>query len=264
MIGSIIGDIVGSVYEFANIKTKEFPLFGHKCNYTDDTVMSVATADWLLHGGHISHYFAVYGAKYRCPKGGYGGGFHRWLRETNSKGYAHAYNSCGNGAAMRVGPVGWIGDKPEPILEKAYENAVVTHNHPEGIKGAQAVALAIYYARHKAGKKYIRAELMKDFGYDLNFTCDDIRDTYTWGSLCQDTVPQAIVAFLDSTDFEDSIRNAVSLGGDSDTLACIAGSIAEAHYGVPDTIREKAMSYLPDDFKKIVTEFEAKYNKPTL
>lgn len=265
MIGSIIGDIVGSIYEYTpnNIKTKEFDLFSPKGSYTDDSILTVATADWLLHGGEIAHYYSRYGQKYPYPMGSYGERFFLWLvRTANNQDYS-PYNSCGNGSAMRVGPVGWAFDTKEEVLTKARESAECTHNHPEGIKGAQATALAILMARQGADKKEIREELENLFGYDLHFTCDDIRETYTWGGTCQDTVPQAVVAFLDGVSFEDCIRNAISIGGDSDTLACITGSIAEAYYGVPSDIREKAMEYLPDELKEIVTVFERKYSSRT-
>jgi len=265
MIGSIIGDIAGSIYEFTpnNIKTKEFDLFSPEGSFTDDSILTVATADWLLHGGEIAHYYSRYGQEYPYPMGGYGGSFFLWLVRTATKQDYSPYNSCGNGSAMRVGPVGWTFDTKEEVLTKARESAECTHNHPEGIKGAQATALAILMARQGEDKEKIRIELENLFGYDLHFTCDDIRETYTWGGTCQDTVPQAVVAFLDGNSFEDCIRNAISIGGDSDTLACITGSIAEAYYGVPSDIREQAMMYLPEKLKAIVTEFERRYSNRT-
>lgn len=261
MLGGIIGDIVGSIYEFHKIKTKDFPLFGEGCDYTDDSILSIATAKWILEGGSQSDsggYYFRYGFNFQHPKGGYGGGFHKWLRRAEDGDFS-PYNSCGNGSAMRVGPVGWAFDTEKEVLLKAKCSAECTHNHPEGIKGAQATALCILLARQGATKEHIRRTIEEKFGYDLNFTCDGIRDTYEWGGLCQNTVPQAIVAFLDSTDFEDSIRNAVSLGGDSDTLACITGSIAEAFYGIPQAIRDKAQEYLTRHFRDVVKEFEDKY-----
>ena len=166
-----------------------------------------------------------------------------------------------NGSAMRVGPVGWAFDTKEKVMAKAKESAECTHDHPEGIKGAQATALCIFMARQGASKEEIRKEIEKEFGYNLDFTCDGIRPTYTWGGTCQDSVPQAIVAFLDGKDFEDSIRNAISIGGDSDTIGCITGSIAEAFYGIPQNIREKGFAYLPKEFKAIVSEFESRFGK---
>ena len=261
MIGSIIGDIVGSVYEFSvnNIKTKEFELFSKEGDFTDDSILTCATADWLLHRGNAGEYYAEYGLKYPSPMGGYGSRFVVWLYCAKDKNHS-PYNSCGNGSAMRVGPVGWAYDTVEEVLEMAKKSAECTHNHPEGIKGAQAVALAILMSRQKYSKEAIRTEIERRFGYNLHFTCDEIRPTYTMKETCQESVPQAIVAFLEGKDFEDSIRNAISIGGDSDTIGCITGSIAEAFYGVPEELRKKAMEYLPDELKTIVTEFENKYN----
>ena len=261
MIGSIIGDIVGSVYEFTpnNIKTKQFEFFNPNGSYTDDSILTFATADWLLHGGEVAHYYSKYGEKYPWPMGGYGGGFKLWLVRSISHQDYRSYNSCGNGSAMRVGPVGWAFDTIEEILAKAKESAECTHNHPEGIKGAQATALAIMMARHGCDKNEIRSEIEKRFEYDLQFTCEQIRPTYTWGGTCQDSVPQAIVAFLDGEDYEDSIRNAISIGGDSDTIGCITGSIAEAYFGVPADLRNSAMNYLPEEFQSIISEFENKF-----
>lgn len=261
MIGSIIGDIVESIYEFTpnNIKTKQFEFFNPNGSYTDDSILTFATADWLLHGGEVAHYYSKYGEKYPWPMGGYGGGFKLWLvRSIRHQDY-RPYNSCGNGSAMRVGPVGWAFDTIEEILAKAKESAECTHNHPEGIKGAQATALAIMMARHGCDKNEIRSEIEKRFEYDLQFTCEQIRPTYTWGGTCQDSVPQAIVAFLDGEDYEDSIRNAISIGGDSDTIGCITGSIAEAYFGVPADLRNSAMNYLPEEFQSIISEFENKF-----
>lgn len=261
MIGSIIGDIVGSVYEFNNIKTKDFDFFSPAGNYTDDTILTIATAHRLLEGGDIAHYYSRYGEKYPCPMGGYGNRFKQWIERANSHDDFTPYNSCGNGSAMRVGPVGWAFDTIDQVLNMARESAQCTHNHPEGIKGAQATALAIMMARQGAKKAAIRNEIELRFNYDLNFTCDRIRPTYTWGATCQDSVPQAIVAFLDANSFEDAVRNAVSIGGDSDTIACITGSIAEAFYGIPEEMRNQAMHYLPEEFIDIITQFESKYGK---
>ena len=261
MIGSIIGDIVGSIYEFTpnNIKTKQFEFFNPNGSYTDDSILTFATADWLLHGGEVAHYYSKYGEKYPWPMGGYGGGFKLWLVRSIRQQDYRPYNSCGNGSAMRVGPVGWAFDTIEEILAKAKESAECTHNHPEGIKGAQATALAIMMARHGCDKNEIRSEIEKRFEYDLQFTCEQIRPTYTWGETCQDSVPQAIVAFLDGEDYEDSIRNAISIGGDSDTIGCITGSIAEAYFGVPADLRNSAMNYLPEELQSIISEFENKF-----
>lgn len=251
MIGAIAGDIIGSVYEFDNIKTTDFPLFTSESDYTDDTIMTVAVADWLLNGGDLTRVMQGYGRKYPCPMGGYGGRFSGWLREKDPQ----PYNSWGNGSAMRVSAVGWKFDSLEETLDVARETALVSHNHPEGIKGAQATAAAIYLARTGKNKQEIKQYIETTFSYDLNRTCDEIRPTYHFNESCQGTVPEAIIAFLDSTDFENAIRLAVSLGGDSDTLACITGGIAEAFYGVPDTIREEVVKRLPKEFNRLLMFF---------
>lgn len=259
MIGSILGDIAGSVYEFHNIKTKEFPFLTPQKGYTDDSILTLATADWLLHGGDCATYYFRYATRYPCPLGGFGGRFREWLRQGQQTGQLRPYGSCGNGSAMRVGPVGWAFRTEEETLKAARISAACTHNHPEGIKGAQATALCIFLARDGKSKEDIKNTVEAKFGYDLNFTCDGIRDTYQWDATCQGTVPQAIRAFLDGTDFEDCVRSAISLGGDSDTLACITGSIAEAFYGIPPALHAQAMHYLPAHFQQIVTEFEGKF-----
>ena len=265
MIGSIIGDVAGSIYEFDNIKSKEFDFFTAENRFTDDSVLTIATADWLLHGGKCETYYADWGNAY--PRAGYGGTFKRWLRIMQQNGYAGPYNSCGNGSAMRVGPVGWAFDTMEETLEAAKISAACTHNHPEGIKGAQAVALCIFMARNGSTKDEIKNKVISTFGYDLSFTIDGIRATYGWdsdfgdGVLCQASVPQAIVAFLDGHDFEDCVRNAISIGGDSDTIACVTGAIAESFYGVPENLKKQVMKYLPDDFKTVISEFEDKHQR---
>lgn len=259
MIGSILGDIAGSVYEFRNIKTKEFPFLTPQKGYTDDSILTLATADWLLHSGDCATYYFRYATRYPCPQGGFGGRFREWLRQGQQTGQLRPYGSCGNGSAMRVGPVGWAFRTEKETLEAARTSAACTHNHPEGIKGAQATALCIFLARNGKSKEDIKNSVEAKFGYNLNFTCDGIRDTYQWDATCQGTVPQAIRAFLDGTDFEDCIRTAISLGGDSDTLACITGSIAEAFYGIPPALHAQAMLYLPAHFQQIVTEFEGRF-----
>ena len=250
MTGAIAGDIIGSVYEFDNIKTTDFPLFTDESDYTDDTIMTVAVADWLLNGGDLVKVMQRYSAEYPCPMGGYGGRFSYWLMEENPL----PYNSWGNGSAMRVSAVGWKFDSLEETLDVARETAIVSHNHSEGIKGAQAAAAAIYLARIGKSKQEIKQYIETAFSYDLNRTCDDIRPTYHFNESCQGTVPEAIIAFLDSTDFENAIRLAVSLGGDSDTLACITGGIAEAFYGVPDGIRSEVFKRIPRKFQEIVKQ----------
>ena len=247
MIGAIAGDIIGSVYEFDNIKTTVFPFFTRKSNYTDDTIMTVAVTDWLLYGGNLVQVMHRYGREFPCPMGGYGARFGQWLCETNPQ----PYNSWGNGSAMRVSAVGWAFGSLEKTLQVAEETAAVSHNHPEGIKGAQAVAAAIYLARTGKSKQAIREYIETTFLYDLNFTCDEIRPDYRFNPSCQGTVPEAIVAFLESTDFE-------TLGGDSDTLACITGGIAEAFYGMSEDWKIEVLRRLPEAFVEVVEEFYQK------
>ncbi|KKB60457.1 ADP-ribosylglycohydrolase family protein [Parabacteroides gordonii] len=254
MTGAIAGDIIGSVYEFDNIKTTDFPLFTNESDYTDDTIMTVAVADWLLNGGDLAKVMQRYGREYPYPTGGYGGRFSGWLREKEPQ----PYNSWGNGSAMRVSAVGWMFDSLEKTLEVAKETAVVTHNHPEGIKGAQATAAAIYLARTGKSKQDIKQYIETTFSYDLGRTCDEIRPFYRFNESCQGTVPEAMIAFLDSSDFENAIRLAVSLGGDSDTLACITGGIAEAFYGIPEDIEKQVSDKLPGTFQKVIKEFKNK------
>ena len=262
MLGSIIGDTAGSVYEFNNIKTMDFPFFSEKSDYTDDSIMTMAVADWLLkdptHGmDTLEASFISFAKKYPCPMGGYGGMFFRWLFRSDGK--REPYNSWGNGSAMRASANGWMFDTLEETERVAGLSAAITHNHPEGIKGAQSTAAAIFMARNGSSKEAIRSYITEKYGYNLNRTCDEIRPVYHWESSCQGTVPEAMVAFFDSTDFESAIRLAVSLGGDSDTLACITGGIAEAFYKeIPDTIAKGIWSLLPEDFKAILKEMEAR------
>jgi len=253
MFGAICGDIIGSVYEFNNIKTKDFPLFSEGCDFTDDTVMTIAVAV-ALHEYRENHSLTSFrdqvaeqmrylGNKY--PGRGYGGRFARWLSDPSMP----AYNSLGNGSAMRVSPVAWAAGSLEEAEMLAEASAEPTHNHPEGIKGAKAVAAAIYMGRIRRSKKEIREYIEENY-YPLDFTLDEIRDSYQFDETCPGSVPQAIVAFLESEDYEDAVRNAVSIGGDSDTIAAIAGSIAEAFYEeVPAEIKKQALSYLDDELK---------------
>ena len=282
MLGAIIGDTVGSVYEFHNIKTTEFPLFDPRCNYTDDSIMTMAVANWLLtdpqHGmDTLEASFLNFAKKYPCPMGGYGGGFNRWLFHPEAlgdygsrdfkPGSRHPYNSFGNGAAMRCSANGWMFDTLEETERVAGLSAAITHNHPEGIKGAQSTAAAIFMARNGKSKEEIRNYISIKYGYNLNRTCDEIRAVYDWDSSCQGTVPEAMVAFLDSTDFESAIRLAVSLGGDSDTLACITGGIAEAFYKtIPESIALKIWGLIPEDFKAIFRAMETRtsYRLPSI
>jgi len=250
MLGAIIGDIVGSFYEFAGIKTKDFPFFSNKLSFTDDTVMTIAVAYALLDGGTSDNFIDAmkkFGKIY--PNSGYGGHFALWLSKADNR---EPYNSWGNGSAMRVSPCAWFAESLEEAERLAEISAAVTHNHPEGIKGACATAAAIYLARTCAGKDEIKKYVEEKYNYDLNRTCDEIRPNYCFKISCQETVPEAIIAFLDSTDFEDAIRNAVSLGGDSDTLAAITGSIAEAAYGIPNEIIKTAIDYLDDPIMTVI------------
>jgi len=254
MIGALTGDIVGSVYEWANIKTKDFPLFTDRCFFTDDSILTIALADTILTG---TPYVENLKAFYRWyPGGDYGGGFHQWARSNDSK----PYNSWGNGAAMRVSPVGYAFDNLDTVLAKAEEYTALTHSHPEGIKGGQSVAAAIFLARHGKSKQEIRQYIETQFGYDLSQHVDEIRPTSSFDESSQGTVPQAIRAFLDSTDFEDAIRTAISLGGDSDTLACITGGIAQAFYRkVPPAIQKSVYRVLDDRLGRITRQFMQKY-----
>jgi ADP-ribosylglycohydrolase len=254
MIGAIGGDIIGSVYEHHQIKTRDFPLFQRGCTFTDDTVLTIAIAEAILSGVSYEESVRRIGRLY--PSAGYGGSFIYWLHSEHSR----PYNSWGNGSAMRVSPVGFAFSSEEEVLQQARLSAEFTHNHPEGIKGAQAAALGVYLARTGTGREEIRFQLASRFGYDLDRTIEDIRPDYSFDVSCQGTVPEAICAFLDSDSYEDAIRNAVSLGGDSDTLACITGGIAEAFYGgVPGEIRDRVQRILPSDLWRITEEFCRKF-----
>lgn len=257
MLGAIIGDIVGSAYEFNNIKTTDFELFSDDSNYTDDTIMTMAIYDWYSSdpSDHpcVEDSLVGFASMFPCPKGGYGGRFRTWLFHPEQlppyDGQRLPYNSWGNGSAMRCSCIGWLRNTIEEVEMNAKCSAEVTHNHPEGIKGAQATAVAILLARQGMTKAQIRTIIEQRYGYDLHRTCDEIRPSYRFDESCQGTVPEAIIAFLESTDFESAIRLAVSLGGDSDTLACITGAIAEAYYKViPDWIKQEAYKRLPERF----------------
>jgi len=259
MIGAIAGDIIGSIYEHSPIKTKNFILFHPHCTFTDDSVLTIGVAEAILTGRPYLEAVREIGRRY--PGAGYAGSFVNWLHS----GKPRPYNSWGNGAAMRASPVGFGFSTEDEVLQQAKETAEISHNHPEGIKGAQATALAVFIARTGKGKEQIRSQIMRRFGYDLKRSVEDIRPSYTFDISCQGTVPEAIIAFLDSDSYEDSIRNAVSLGGDSDTLACITGGIAEAFYGgVPEEIALKVEEYLTPHLWKICERFRQKYpNSPT-
>ena len=249
MLGAIIGDVVGSVYEWNNIKTKDFPLFSEKGFFTDDTVMTIAVADALLKGGTSDDFIDSMkriGRMY--PNSGYGGRFGRWVHSDDLE----PYSSWGNGSAMRVSPCAWFAESLKEAETLAERSAAVTHNHPEGIKGAKATAAAIYLARLEEPKDRIKEHIEKAYGYDLSRTLDEIRPGYKFNESCQETVPEAIIAFLESNSFEDAIRNAISLGGDSDTLAAISGSIAEAYYKIPSDITTMAFHKLDDTLSAVI------------
>ena len=254
LCGAIAGDMIGSVYEFRPIKKMDFPLFLDYSKFTDDTIMTIANADWLLTGDSLLGIMQDYGNRY--PHAGYGGMFRSWLREDEPK----PYNSFGNGSAMRVSPVGWAFETMEDTLEAAKRSAEVTHNHPEGIKGAQATAVCVFLARTGKSKQEIKEYVESTFGYNLCRTCDEIRPNYQFDVTCQGSVPESIIAFLESTDFESAIRLAVSLGGDADTMGAITGSIAEAYYGgVPEHIRKEVLKRLPNEFIGVMHNFYQKY-----
>ncbi len=261
MYGAILGDIIGSPYEFdRGDKVKNFPLFSKGSEFTDDTVMTIAVGEALLSVGPnaaqeemksaVIERMQAWGQKY--PYAGYGGMFRHWLRERKPK----PYGSYGNGSAMRVSAAGWLYDSLERTREVARVTAEVTHNHPEGIKGAEATAACIYMARKGAAKEQIRAYVEQKFSYNLHRTLDEIRPKYHHVETCQETVPEAITAFIEAVDFEDAIRNAVSLGGDTDTLAAITGSIAEAFYGIPDKLLEECRERVDKDILAVLNEFD--------
>lgn len=262
MYGAIIGDIVGSRFEFTTNKTKDFDLFTEDVNFTDDTVMTIAIADALI--GQDSNDINViktsivmsmlrWGHKYmNC---GFGGMFHSWL--LGSTNYM-PYNSYGNGSAMRVSSVGWLYDSLEKTQTIAKYTAEVTHNHQEGIKGAESVASAIWLARHKYDKEYIKQYIKDTYKYNLDRTCDEIRKVYTFNVTCQKTVPEAIISFLEGNSYEEVIRLAISLGGDADTIGAIAGSIAEAYYGIPNEFIKKCNKIIPKEMIKVINQFKEK------
>lgn len=267
MLGAIIGDIVGSRFEGSNHKGKDFELFDEECRATDDSVMTLAIAKAIMEtekimnsedDGMNDYYSLLEKMTVRCmqeigrkyPYVGYGWWFSYWIFSDDPK----PYNSFGNGAAMRISPVGHIAITESDVIKLSEVVTAVTHNHMEGIKGAEAVAMAIYMVRHGYTKEEIRQRIERDY-YPLDFTIEGIKDTYLFDASCQNTVPQAIVAFLESVSFEDAIRNAVSIGGDSDTIAAITGSIAEAYYTVPEDLKEKALTYLDDELYSIYDEW---------
>lgn len=254
MIGAIAGDIIGSVYEANPIKSTSFPLFSAHSKFTDDTVLTVAVAFSILNDVDYASSIKNFGLKY--PYAGYGGSFYRWLHSAENK----PYYSWGNGSAMRVSPVGFAFNSVENVLAEAKKSAEVTHNHPEGIKGAQATALAIFLAREGRSKAEIRREISKRFAYDLNRTLDEIRPDYHFDVSCQGSVPEAMIAFFESKDYEDAVRKGISLGGDSDTIACIAGGIAQAFYKeIQPEIISNTRKRLPKEFLTIIDEFNLRF-----
>ncbi len=262
MIGAILGDIIGSPYEFdRGSKTTDFPLFSERSRFTDDTVMTLAVAQAFMDAGpdaddetirrHIIRSMRELAKRY--PRAGYGGRFRWWLTDSDPQ----PYNSWGNGSAMRVSSAAWLFHNLDSVLRAAKLSAEVTHNHPEGIKGAQATAAAIFMARTGYSKTEIKQYIAETFEYDLSRTCDEIRPSYHHVESCQETVPEAIAAFLEGKDFEDVIRTAVSLGGDCDTLTAIAGSIAEGFYGIPEELEKECLRRLPADLQTIVEQFQS-------
>jgi ADP-ribosylglycohydrolase len=271
MIGAIVGDVIGSVFEQQNTKSTDFVLFSRFSHFTDDTILTIAVADAVLHRKeHPISYVeqqqnrALYGDKIReygrrYPGAGYGQMFEDWLGRESTRGY----HSFGNGSAMRVSPVGFAFDDLKSVLREAKLSAEVTHNHPQGIKGAQAIASAIYLARTGQTKEQIRVFVQEKFGYSLERRLDDIRPSYKFDSTCNGSVPQAITAFLESNDFEDAIRKAVSLGGDSDTIACMAGGMAQAYYHeIPDDLIRQTGLLLTAEFREVIRAFNIKFGIP--
>jgi ADP-ribosylglycohydrolase len=253
MIGAIAGDIIGSPYEYQAIKSLDFELFGPQCRFTDDTVLTVATAFSLMTDGDYAENYRIFGRLY--PLAGYGSAFKSWLEADDPR----PYDSWGNGSAMRVSPVGFLLDDEAAVLREAERTAAVTHDHPEGIKGAQAVALAVFLAGRGADTETLRGELTGRFGYDLGRTPDEIRPDYKFDVSCQGSVPEALICALDAGDWTQAVRLAVSLGGDADTQACIAGAVAQARFGgVPEDVDSRARGHLPDNLLEILVDFEAR------
>ena len=253
MFGAIAGDILGSIHEFHPIKTKNFDLLNSECVFTDDTVMTAAVADSLMNKIPYVESLQMWGRKY--PRAGYGGWFSKWIDSDFPK----PYNSFGNGSAMRCSSVGWLFEDEGSVLEEAKKSAEVTHNHPEGIKGAQAVALGVMLCRQGSTKLEIQEKLEDLFDYDLSQTMEQVKFNYSFDVTCQGSVPQAITAFLESEDFEDAIKNAISLGGDADTQACIAGALAEAFYmKIPEQIKEFVLMRITPDILDVLHQLHVR------
>lgn len=250
IMGGIIGDIIGSAFEWNNVKTTDFPLFSNRTTFTDDSVLTIGTMDCILNQRDFTEVYQIYGRRF--PDAGYGGSFFNWIFDENPE----PYHSWGNGSAMRVSPIGWAYDTIEEVLYQSKRSSEVTHNHPEGIKGAQATASTIFLSRKGRSKSEIKRYIEETFNYDLNRSVEKIRPTYRFDVSCQGSVPESIISFLESTDFESSIRLAVSLGGDSDTIACITGSISEAFYKeVPEYLIQNCLKILPPELVRVVEEF---------
>ncbi|MFP4133456.1 MAG: ADP-ribosylglycohydrolase family protein [Halothece sp.] len=257
VLGAITGDIIGSIYEspWNNIKTKSFPLFQAKSHFTDDSVLTVAIADAILNHKNYTTKLKEY--YHRYPKVGFGGNFRCWAASNDTE----PYYSFGNGSGMRVSSVAYAFSDLETVKQEALKSAAVTHNHPEGIKGAQAIAMATFLARSKASKAEIKQKIEEHCQYNLDSTVSELQKTYSFDVSCQGSVPQAIICFLEATDFEDAIRNAISIGGDSDTIACMTGAIAEAFYqGVPEEILQEVYQRLDPDLKTIIEQFKQHYS----
>jgi ADP-ribosylglycohydrolase len=254
MLGAIAGDIIGSPYERHQAYDMDFPLFRKRSHFTDDSVLTTAVAHAILNDGDYASSMKMFGRRY--PRAGYGGAFKHWIWEDE----VIPYNSWGNGSAMRVSPVGFAFDSPETVLEEAKTSAECSHNHPEGIKGAQAVALAVFLAKKGCAKEDIRKEISGRFNYDLSRTLEEIRPTYHFHVSCQQTAPEAIIAFLESENYEEAVRQSIFLGGDSDTLACIAGGIAQAYYKeLPSQIVENVRRMLTEDLLEVVDQFRENF-----
>lgn len=260
MFGAIIGDIIGSRFEFDNYKNKNFDLFDSKCHYTDDTITTLAICKALMECN--KNYNILIETTIKCmqelgniyPRAGYGEMFYNWLKSRNPQ----PYNSLGNGAAMRISAIAYEANSIEEVKELSNIVTAITHNHPEGLKGAEATAISIFLVRIGKSKEEIKTYIQKNY-YNIDFTIDEIRESYIFNETCQGTVPYALECFFESNSFEDAIRIAISLGGDSDTISAITGSIAEAYYGIPSHIKEKAISYLDDNLYSIIKDFEMYY-----
>ena len=252
MLGTIIGDIVGSRFEFRNHRSKDFELFTPACDFTDDSICTIAVADALLHKGDFTEYIHRWCRRYPNPMGSYGGRFAQWVASDHPR----SYGSFGNGSAMRVSPCGYL-NSLEDVLKQAEASAICSHDHPEGVRGAQVVAHSIWALQHGATKSDILQIAEDTHGYSVkDLHIEDLQRSNRFDETCEGTIPPALCCFLESTDFEDAIRNAISIGGDSDTIGAIVGGIAEAHYGIPEAIRQQAITYLPDEMLTIIKQFE--------